>query len=163
MTNPANVFLGNFGETDSYSQLTFFNQDMLNATYRSEPIRFSFEGANNDTVYGWALSAAQNSRPANETSFPVAFLIHGGPQSDWGNSWSYRWNPQTYAGHGYAVVMVDFHGSTTYGQNFTDSINNDYGGKPFYDLNTGLDYAISQFSFIDGSRQVALGASYGKI
>ena len=56
-------------------------------------------------------------------TYPVAFLIHGGPQGSFGNGWSYRWNPQTYAGQGYAVVMIDFHGSTGYGQAFTDSLN----------------------------------------
>ena len=47
-----------------------------------------------------------------------------------GNDWHYRWNPQVYAGAGYAVVMIDFHGSTGYGQAFTDSIRGDWGGKP---------------------------------
>ena len=110
------------------------------------------------------MNATENSIPgSSQTSFPVAFLIHGGPQSTWGDDWSFRWNPQTYAGHGYSVVMIDFHGSTGYGQNFTDSINNDYGGKPYTDLMTGLDYAISQFTFIDSTKQFALGASYGII
>jgi dipeptidyl aminopeptidase/acylaminoacyl peptidase len=140
-------------------KLTTFNDDMLEKVYLSTPIYFNFTGAENDTVWGWVLNATDETQ--GSAPYPVAFLIHGGPQSDWGNNWSYRWNPQTYAGHGYAVVMINFHGSTTYGQPFTDSIINDYGGKPFEDLNLGLDHAIANYDFIDGTRQVALGASYG--
>ena len=93
--------------------------------------------------------------------YPVAFLIHGGPQGSFGNDFHYRWNPQTYAGAGYAVVMVDFHGSTGYGQKFTDAINGDWGGKPLEDLQKGLEAAIAKNSWMDGERVCALGASYG--
>src|SRR3546814_11237355 len=65
---------------------------------------------------------------------PVAFLVHGGPQGSFGDSWSTRWNPRLYAEQGYGVVTVDFHGSTGYGQAFTDSINKDWGGKPLEEL-----------------------------
>ena len=61
---------------------------------------------------------------------PFALLIHGGPQGSFHNDFHYRWNPQAYAGHGYASVMIDFHESTSYGQAFTDAINGDWGGKP---------------------------------
>jgi dipeptidyl aminopeptidase/acylaminoacyl peptidase len=91
----------------------------------------------------------------------VAFLIHGGPQGSFGNHFHYRWNPQTYAGRGYAAVMVDFHGSTGYGQAFTDSISGDWGGKPLEDLQKGLDAALKRYSFLDGDKACALGASYG--
>jgi dipeptidyl aminopeptidase/acylaminoacyl peptidase len=77
------------------------------------------------------------------------------------SSWSYRWNPQLFAAAGYAVVMINFHGSDTYGQNFTDSIRGDYGGKPFRDLKNGLNYMLKQYSYLDGDRVAALGASYG--
>ena len=69
--------------------------------------------------------------------YPVAFLIHGGPQGSFGNDFHYRWNPQAYAGAGYAAVMIDFHGSTGYGQAFTDAINGDWGGAPYEDLHEG--------------------------
>jgi dipeptidyl aminopeptidase/acylaminoacyl peptidase len=78
-----------------------------------------------------------------------------------GNSFHYRWNPQTYAGLGFAVVFIDFHGSTGYGQKFTDSISGDWGGKPLEDLKKGWDYATSHFDFLDADRACALGASYG--
>ncbi len=88
-------------------------------------------------------------------------MIHGGPQGALGNSWSYRWNPELFAANGYVVVMINFHGSTGYGQKFTDSISGDWGGKPYVDLMKGLDYVEKTFPFIDKNREAALGASYG--
>ena len=93
--------------------------------------------------------------------YPVKFLIHGGPESNWGDDWSYRWNAELFAANGYVVVMINFRGSTGYGQQFVDAINGDWGGKPFTDLMTGLDYAEQHYPFIDKDRECALGASYG--
>jgi len=92
---------------------------------------------------------------------PVAFIVHGGPQSSFGNSWSTRWNPRLFAQQGYGVVTVDFHGSTGYGQAFTDSINKDWGGKPLEDLKLGLAAAGKQDAQLDIANACALGASYG--
>ena len=94
-------------------------------------------------------------------TYPVVFLIHGGPQGSFGNSWSYRWNPQVWAGWGYAVVMVDFHGSTGYGQAFTDAISKHWGDRPLEDLQKGWAAALAKYDFLDGTRACAAGASYG--
>jgi dipeptidyl aminopeptidase/acylaminoacyl peptidase len=123
-----------------------------------EPEQFTFAGAEGATVYGFVMKPA-NFKPG--TKYPVAFIIHGGPQGSFSNSWSYRWNPQTYAGAGYASVFIDFHGSTGYGQAFTDSISQDWGGKPLEDLQKGLAAALDKYQWLDGSRMCALGASYG--
>lgn len=120
--------------------------------------QFEFKGAGGDTVHGYVV------KPWNYVEgkkYPVAFLIHGGPQGSFGNGWSYRWNPQTYAGQGYAVVMIDFHGSTGYGQAFTDAISRDWGGKPLEDLQKGWAAAQKRYAFLDGANACALGASYG--
>jgi dipeptidyl aminopeptidase/acylaminoacyl peptidase len=93
--------------------------------------------------------------------YPVKFLIHGGPQGAWGDSWSYRWNAELFAANGYVVVMINPRGSTGYGQAIVDGVNGDWGGKPFTDLMQGLDYAEEHYSFIDKTRECALGASYG--
>ncbi len=93
--------------------------------------------------------------------YPVAFLIHGGPQGSWTDSWSYRWNPQVFAGAGYAVVMIDFHGSSGYGQMFKDAISNHWGDRPLEDLQKGWAAALQQNTFLDGDHACALGASYG--
>jgi dipeptidyl aminopeptidase/acylaminoacyl peptidase len=120
--------------------------------------QFSFAGAGGATVYGWVV------RPVGFQEgqrYPVAFIVHGGPQGSMGNNFHYRWNPQTYAGQGYAVVFIDFHGSTGYGQNFTDSISGDWGGKPLEDLQKGWAAALERYPFLDADRACALGASYG--
>ncbi len=93
--------------------------------------------------------------------YPLKFLIHGGPQGNWGDDWSYRWNPELFAANGYVVVMINPRGSTGYGQAIVNGVNGDWGGEPFTDLMEGLDYAEQHYSFIDKNRECALGASYG--
>jgi dipeptidyl aminopeptidase/acylaminoacyl peptidase len=140
------------------TQLTWANADRLKDVKMAEYEQFSFKGANGETVYGHVM------KPWNYQAgkkYPVAFLVHGGPQGSFGNSWSYRWNPQVYAGAGYASVFIDFHGSTGYGQGFTDSISGDWGGKPLEDLQKGLAAAVAKYDFLDGQNACALGASYG--
>jgi dipeptidyl aminopeptidase/acylaminoacyl peptidase len=139
-------------------KVTGINDGRLASVRIGEPEQFSFKGANGDTVYAWIVRPVDFD-PARK--YPVAFLIHGGPQGSFGNDFHYRWNPQAYAGRGYAAVMVDFHGSTGYGQAFTDAINGDWGGKPFEDLQKGLEAALAKYPWMDGSRVAALGASYG--
>jgi len=120
--------------------------------------QFNFKGWNGDTVHGYVV------KPWNYVEgkkYPVAFLIHGGPQGSFGNGWSYRWNPQTYAGQGYAVVMIDFHGSTGYGQAFTDAISQHWGDRPLEDLQKGWAAAQQKYGFLNGDKACALGASYG--
>jgi dipeptidyl aminopeptidase/acylaminoacyl peptidase len=119
---------------------------------------FTFKGAANDDVQGFLIRP-----PGFDASkkYPLKFLIHGGPQGAWGNSWSYRWNGELFAANGYVVVMINFHGSTGYGQKFTDAISGDWGGKPYEDLMKGLDYVEKTYPFVDKTREAALGASYG--
>lgn len=120
--------------------------------------QFNFIGWNGETVHGYVVKP-WNFEPGKK--YPVAFLIHGGPQGSFGNGWSYRWNPQTYAGQGYAVVMIDFHGSTGYGQKFTDAISGHWGDRPLEDLQKGWAAAQQKYAFLDGGKACALGASYG--
>ncbi|WP_147653943.1 alpha/beta hydrolase family protein [Vulcaniibacterium gelatinicum] len=120
--------------------------------------QFRFVGWNGETVHGYVVKP-WNYRKGRK--YPVAFLIHGGPQGSFGDGWSYRWNPQTYAGQGWAVVMIDFHGSTGYGQAFTDAISQHWGDRPLEDLQKGWAAALAKYPFLDGERACALGASYG--
>ncbi|WP_299346264.1 S9 family peptidase [uncultured Pseudoxanthomonas sp.] len=120
--------------------------------------QFNFKGWNNETVHGYVVKPHDY---VEGKKYPVAFLIHGGPQGSFGNGWSYRWNPQTYAGQGYAVVMIDFHGSTGYGQAFTDAISQHWGDRPLEDLQKGWAAAQQKYAFLDGKNACALGASYG--
>ncbi|WP_448243426.1 prolyl oligopeptidase family serine peptidase [Pseudoxanthomonas mexicana] len=133
-------------------------QDMLKDVSFGDFEQFTFAGWNNETVHGYVVKPHDY---VEGQKYPVAFLIHGGPQGSFGNGWSYRWNPQTYAGQGYAVVMIDFHGSTGYGQAFTDAISQHWGDRPLEDLQKGWAAAQQKYAFLDGGKACALGASYG--
>ena len=139
-------------------QLTHAGAALLADTPLSPSERFSFAGWNGETVEGFV------TKPygfVEGRKYPVAFLIHGGPHGSFGNSWSYRWNPQVWAGMGYAVVAVDFHGSGGYGDTFGRSIVGHWGDRPLEDLQKGWAAAQARYGFLDASRACALGGSYG--
>ncbi|MCB1599696.1 MAG: S9 family peptidase, partial [Xanthomonadales bacterium] len=138
--------------------LTAVNADALKQIRFGQYEQFSFKGWNDESVYGWVVKPADY---VEGQRYPVAFIVHGGPQGSMGNSFHYRWNPQTYAGKGFAVVFIDFHGSTGYGQAFTDAIRGDWGGKPLEDLKKGMAAAAERYAFLDSDRACAIGASYG--
>jgi dipeptidyl aminopeptidase/acylaminoacyl peptidase len=152
------LYKSKIGDAAAPVQITRLNEELLADVKFGEYEQFTFKGAKGETVHGYVMKP-WNAVPG--AKYPLAFLIHGGPQSSFGNGWSYRWNPQTYAGAGYATVFIDFHGSIGYGQAFTDSISGDWGGAPFEDLKLGLDAAVAKFPWLDRQRSCALGASYG--
>lgn len=154
---PAELYSSRTDGSDA-RRITRINDERLAAVQLGEPVQFTFEGANGATVHAWLVKPVDFD-PAKQ--YPVAMLIHGGPQGSFGDQFHYRWNPQTYAGRGYAALMIDFHGSTGYGQAFTDAINGDWGGKPLEDLKLGLAAALERFPWMDGTRVAALGGSYG--
>jgi dipeptidyl aminopeptidase/acylaminoacyl peptidase len=139
-------------------KLTDINAEKVAAARMGQYEQFTFAGWNNEIVYGYAVKPADFD---SAKKYPVAFLIHGGPQGSFGNIFHYRWNAQAFAGAGYAVVMVDFHGSTGYGKAFCDSIRGDWGGKPLVDLQKGLAAALQRYPWMDGDHVGALGASFG--
>jgi dipeptidyl aminopeptidase/acylaminoacyl peptidase len=119
---------------------------------------FWFTGAEGTKVEGFLL------RPPGFDAgkkYPVKFVMHGGPQTALGDSWSYRWNWELLAASGYVVVGINRRGSTGYGQKFVDEVSGDWGGRAYEDLMKGLDYAEATYPFIDKTRECALGASYG--
>ncbi|MGI8432733.1 MAG: prolyl oligopeptidase family serine peptidase [Chthoniobacterales bacterium] len=140
------------------SAVTTVNTALL-APCALQPLQtFQFKGAEDADVQGFLI------RPPDfdaSKKYPLKFLIHGGPEGAWGNDWSFRWNPQLFAADGYVVVVINPHGSTGYGQKFTEGVLEDWGGKPFNDLMQGLDFAEKTYPFIDKNREAALGASYG--
>ncbi len=138
--------------------LTAVNRERLSARARTEFESFSFVGAAGAQVQGHVMKPAE-AVPGRK--YPIAMIVHGGPQAAFGNAWSYRWNPKTFAGAGYAVLFIDFHGTPGYGQDFTDSISGDWGGKPLEDIKAGFAAALARYDFLDGERACALGASYG--
>jgi dipeptidyl aminopeptidase/acylaminoacyl peptidase len=186
-------------ESAKIAVVTHMNDALLSQIDMQPLESFTFKGANDQEVQGFMVKP-----PGFDPNkkYPLKFLIHGGPQGAWGNSWTYRWNAELFAAlsspqsvgrdssgtspdgstesrptevsptkassaiangatDGYVVVMINFHGSTGYGQKFTDSISGDWGGKPYVDLMKGLDYVEKTYPFIDKNREAALGASYG--
>jgi pre-mRNA-splicing helicase BRR2 len=116
-----------------------------------------FKGAKQD-IHAWVI------KPSHFTAgekYPLAYVIHGGPQSAWNNGWSTRWNPAVFAEQGYVVICPNPTGSTGYGQALTDGIQRQWGGLPYQDLVCGFDYIESELDYVDTTRAVALGASYG--
>ena len=155
--HPTDLYLAEADGAD-YRQVTHFNAKRLSHIVFGDYQWFTFKGWNGESVQGYVM------KPANYTpgkKYPVAFLIHGGPQGAWTNDFHYRWNPEVYAGAGFAVVAINFHGSTGYGQAFTDSISQHWGDRPLEDLKKGWAAALEKFDFLDADRACALGASYG--
>jgi dipeptidyl aminopeptidase/acylaminoacyl peptidase len=157
LKSPAEIYSVN-PDGGNVRQITDINKEKVAAAGMGDYEQFTFAGWNNEEVYCYIVKPA-DFEPNKK--YPVAFLIHGGPQGSFGNMFHYRWNPQAYAGAGYGAVMVDFHGSTGYGQAFCDSIRGDWGGKPLEDLQKGLAAALERYPWMDAERVGALGASFG--
>jgi dipeptidyl aminopeptidase/acylaminoacyl peptidase len=139
-------------------QLTHVN-DVLASQLSLSPLEpFWFAGANGTKVEGFVVKP-----PGFDAAkkYPVKFLMHGGPQTAWGDAWSYRWNWELMAASGYVVVGINRRGSTGYGQKFVDEVSGDWGDRAYEDLMKGLDYAEAHYPFMDKTRECALGASYG--
>ena len=145
-------------DSKKVEELSHLNDTTL-ANIAMQPVEsFWFAGASGTKVQGFLVKPPRFNK---DEKYPVKFLIHGGPQGQWGDEWSYRWNAELFAADGYIVIMVNPRGSTGYGQAFVDGVNKDWGGKPYIDLMNGLDYAEKTYPFIDKNRECALGASYG--
>ncbi|MBP6596862.1 MAG: S9 family peptidase [Arenimonas sp.] len=157
LKSPAQAFVAR-ADGSAERQVTQANADVLPGLAFGDFEQFNFKGWNNETVHGYVVKPVGYEEGK---TYPVAFLIHGGPQGSFADGFHYRWNPQTYAGAGFAVVMIDFHGSTGYGQAFTDSISQNWGSKPLEDLQKGFAAAQEKYPFLDGDRACALGGSYG--
>ncbi len=145
-------------KTKKITQLTAMNKKLLSKIEMNPSEEFWFDGAEGEKIHGFLVKP-----PFFDPSkkYPLVMLIHGGPQGAWSDNFHYRWNAQMFASPGYVTAMINFHGSTGYGQSFTDSITGDWGGKPYEDIMKGLDYLFSQYDFIDKDRLAAAGASYG--
>jgi len=145
-------------KTKAIARLTDINAQILATLDMNPAEEFWFDGAAGDKVHGYLLKP-----PAFDASkkYPLLMLIHGGPQGSFGDDFHYRWNAQMFAAGGYVTAMVNFHGSTGYGQAFCDSITGDWGGKPFEDVLKAVTYLRGAYPFIDKDKLGAAGASYG--
>lgn len=157
INKPADVWVADKNGKNA-KQLTFHNKDKLSQLEMNPLEEFWFAGAGGTKVHGFMVKPPQFDQVKK---YPVIYLVHGGPQGAWHDSFHYRWNAQMFAAPGYVVVMVNPRGSTGYGQQFTDEISRDWGGKVYEDLKNGWEYLGANFDFIDANRMGAAGASYG--
>ncbi len=124
---PAEVFTANSDGAD-VRQITHQNGALLSQLELPAPEPIWFAGAENTQVEGLLL------RPPHfdaSKKYPLLLLIHGGPQGEWDDAWSYRWNPQVMAAPGYVALMINPRGSFGYGEKFTQEISRDWGGKVY--------------------------------
>ncbi len=156
-TFPPEIFVAGSDGKDIH-ELTHHNGALLAQLDMPRMEPFWYSGADGAQIEEFII------RPPNfdpEKKYPMLLLVHGGPQVPWTDSWGYRWNPEIFASPGYVVVMPNPHGSPGYGSKFTEEISKDWGGEVYTDIMDGVDAAVAKYSFIDGSRVCAAGASYG--
>jgi dipeptidyl aminopeptidase/acylaminoacyl peptidase len=152
---PPEIYRGNAG---SVIPLTRINSGVMASHSLKSAEEMEWTGALGKKIHGFVV------KPSNfdaSKKYPLLVLIHGGPQSAWNNSWSYRWNPQVFADAGYVVFAPNPRGSTGYGQRFVNEISADWGGKAYTDIMNGVADVVRRNSFIDKNRIGAAGASYG--
>ncbi|MFL6333607.1 MAG: alpha/beta hydrolase family protein, partial [Pyrinomonadaceae bacterium] len=145
------------GSANQGAPLTHTNDAFMRQFSLRPAEGLTWEGAAGAKVAGWLF------RPPDfdpNKKYPLVVLIHGGPQGAWANSWGYRWNPQVYAARGYVVFMPNPRGSTGYGQQFTNEISGDWGGKAYTDIMNGVAL-VAAMPFVDKNNVAAAGASYG--
>ncbi|PVV03025.1 hypothetical protein BB560_002501 [Smittium megazygosporum] len=156
---PATIYtIDPSAKTPTETKISTENDAVLKSVWMSPTYDYWFTGALNETVQ--ALVVFPFGFDPSKV-YPVATLIHGGPQLSWNDDWSYRWNPNIYTNQGYVVVIINFHGGNSYGQKFTDSIQHNWGTYPYEDIMKGLDYFFSKVEYAKEDNIVALGASYG--
>ncbi len=155
-SNPVEICKASAGG-GSATPLTRLNDALLNQ-YQLTPLEDFFVPAPDGAqIQSFVV------KPPNfdaKKKYPALMLIHGGPEGEWGESWTYRWNAQIFAAAGYVVVMPNPRGSIGYGQKFTEDIKLDWGGKPYDDLMATADY-VAKLSYVDPDHMAAAGASYG--
>lgn len=156
-TSPSDLFSFDLS-SKKVSRLTNINQNILSQIEMNEPEEFWFAGANGRQVHSFAYLPPKFDK---NKKYPLIFWVHGGPQSAFVNAWSTRWNPQVWAANGWIVITPNPTGSTGYGQNFTDDISLDWGGKVYEDLMKCLDASLVRYPQIDPNKMAAAGASYG--
>ncbi|KKY15475.1 putative oligopeptidase family protein [Phaeomoniella chlamydospora] len=157
--NSTFVILDPDSKTDAVQKVSSLTHDgSFFGLSRKQVSELWWKGSDDQPIHAWMMKPSNFS---SEKRYPLAYLIHGGPQGAWLDSWGTRWNPAVFAEQGYVVICPNPTGSTSYGKKFTDDIQNSWGGKPYEDLVKGIEYIESSLAFVDKDRMIAAGASYG--
>ncbi|KAK7473162.1 Dipeptidyl-peptidase 5, variant 2 [Stygiomarasmius scandens] len=141
-------------------QMTYFTESALKEENLGPAEEFWFKGADDVDVQGWIVKPPGWNKEQRR-KWPIALHIHGGPKYAWLDSWSTGWNPHVFAHQGYFCVLINPTGSTTFGQQFSDDIDLDWGGRPFVDLQKGWNYILKEYPQVNPERAVAAGGSWG--
>lgn len=157
MTRPPEIYLLDT-RTCKSQQITFINKSTFSNIDMNPPEEFWFKAKDGIMIQGFLVKPPAFDR---SKKYPLVYLIHGGPQSSWGDDFHPRWNTELFAAEGYVVASINFRGSTGFGQQFTDLISKDWGGMPYQDVMSGVDYLLETYPYIDKDRLCAVGASYG--
>ncbi len=155
LTSPAELVRVDTAGTER--PLTAMNAGWLGQVEQPAPSSRMVIGAGGDSVQYWLLLP-----PGLDSTrrYPVVFLLHGGPQGDWADAWSSRWNPALWAAQGWIVAAPNPRGSTGFGQRFVDEISQDWCGKAMLDLDAVFD-TVASLPNADTTRMGIAGASYG--
>jgi dipeptidyl aminopeptidase/acylaminoacyl peptidase len=157
LTQPAEIFVA-ASDGSGLKPVTHANDTLLANLEMNAPEKFWYDGAEGTKVQAMLIRPPKFDATKK---YPVLVLLHGGPQTMWGDSWGYRWNAQVFSAAGYVTLMINRRGSTGYGQKFTDEVTNDWGGKAYVDVMKGVDAALAKYSFLDKTKMAAAGGSYG--
>jgi dipeptidyl aminopeptidase/acylaminoacyl peptidase len=157
MAMPTEVYRADI-DSGALTALSSANSSLMPQFSLRNAEEVEWTGALGKKIHGFVVKPADFDP---NKKYPLAVIIHGGPQSAFNDSWGYRWNPQIWANHGYVVFLPNPRGSTGYGQQFINEISGDWGGKAYVDIMNGVADVLRRNSFIDRNRIGAAGASYG--
>ena len=140
-----------------FRYLTRVNEALMARTSMGDVEEMTFKGAGGDEVQMFVVFPPAFDRAKK---YPLVQLVHGGPVGTFGDGFSFRWNPHAFAAPGYVVAMVNFHGSSSFGQKWVESILGAHPDKPFADVMAATDFLIAK-GYIDDQKLAAAGGSYG--
>jgi dipeptidyl aminopeptidase/acylaminoacyl peptidase len=154
MSTPPQIFLA---ASEGDQRIDRFNDELV-ARFRMGEVReFEIKGWKGEKVQMWAIYPPDFD-PSRK--WPLLHNIHGGPHGAWHDQFHFRWNNQVFAAQGYVVVCVNYHGSSSFGQAFLESIDTEWGKRELADVEAGTDFMLKQ-GYIDAERLTAAGGSYG--
>ncbi len=135
--------------------VTDVNGDVFDGLDLGAVDEITVEGARGDDIQVFLVHPPEpTERPA------LVHLVHGGPHATFGDMWHWRWNAHAFAAPGYLVAMVNFHGSTSFGHEFTRSIQGDWATMPTTDVLAATDHLVAT-GLVDPERMAIAGGSYG--
>jgi dipeptidyl aminopeptidase/acylaminoacyl peptidase len=155
MVTPPQVYWGAPGQRER--RIDRLNEGLLDGVEWGEVREFEIQGWNREKVQMWVVYPPGFDP---KKKWPLLHNIHGGPHSTWGDNFHFRWNNQVFAAQGYVVVCVNYHGSSSFGQRFLESIDGEWGKRELADVEAGTDFMLRQ-GYIDRDRLLAAGGSYG--